>query len=670
MVGIDLFGENKKSVEQQSEMRRKKRECMRDWRNIQYAKRKATAAAENMVVNSSKRIRPGNVRPSPRLGQAAAATQSVATNSSKRIQRGSIKPAHRLNHAAEIRPQRSDGLRVLTDADEKRLFESCSKQLTNLNESACSVCDALHLKQDCVVIDVDTIDDVLMRHMRQRLKCRDGLNEVLKQQYDVSRFATSLSGMLLSMRGVKQENGKTFLRMCKPCLHSLKRSSRSNSPPKFAIANGLFMGLLPQGFADTTSIEHAMTNLAQPCHFISVTRGGSKRILKSHASACRAFAAPPATFLPVQVQNQDIVKVVIVGAMTPNQVAAIKKRHEVRLQRLQQLCEWYKRHNRLYANVEVSEMENIDVELLTRVTILQEEAQVDQATQLDETRIRFNGPLPIDSVSEAEETLEHNGNSLLGDFPDVAGLTGLDILLEQNARRQARTNLVVNRSNAFISDYEKSFWTYNFCELFPFGRGGFDENRQVPIGLEEFVRYCLRHSSRQFAFHSSFVFVAFDVIAKQRAFNAIRLRLQHNPQLGLSIASLDQNLIAQLCEYQRQRLDALRSHQKLPVAPTIAQGCYDFSSGIDTAVRAFWYSDKERQMFRTNLFSMASQFGQPSIFFTLSPCTSRMFSIAVLCGEIEAETVTQLHNNVNTLNTFTSAKLAALAGKNPCACAK
>jgi hypothetical protein len=197
-----------------------------------------------------------------------------------------------------------------------------------------------------------------------------------------------------------------------------------------------------------------------------------------------------------------------------------------------------------------------------------------------------------------------------------------------------------------------------------------DEPRSVDIGLVEYLRYCLRLSSCHFAMHYSFLFVAFDVIAKQRAFNAIGLRIKHNPRIATNSGALRGSDLEQLCAYQRERLEALRSHKRLPSVLQLPQSSYDFSSGVETAVRAFYGSDKERQTYRTNLFSMAVQYGQPSIFLTLSPCTSRLLTVANLCGEASADEISNFQRRVETLTSFTAAKLAALSGKNPYACTR
>lgn len=57
-----------------------------------------------------------------------------------------------------------------------------------------------------------------------------------------------------------------------------------------------------------------------------------------------------------------------------------------------------------------------------------------------------------------------------------------------------KTDVAVWRSSSILSDFEPVFWCYAFCEICPFGRGGLDEPRKVEIGIEEYLRYCLRLS--------------------------------------------------------------------------------------------------------------------------------------------------------------------------------
>lgn len=95
-----------------------------------------------------------------------------------------------------------------------------------------------------------------------------------------------LEGMLLSPKGIQNDSDldNPQVNVCDSCYKSLTSSS-VRGPPKFAIANGLFMGVLPVEFHDLTRTELSMTALAQSSHCISAIHGGSHKKLKSHSYA-------------------------------------------------------------------------------------------------------------------------------------------------------------------------------------------------------------------------------------------------------------------------------------------------------------------------------------------------------------------------------------------------
>jgi hypothetical protein len=81
----------------------------------------------------------------------------------------------------------------------------------------------------------------------------------------------SLSGSMLSKERVRAtHSGDIILNFSLSC----KSNLNDNSPPKFAIANGLFIGIFPAEFHDTTKTEHAMMNLAQSRAYVRTVFGG------------------------------------------------------------------------------------------------------------------------------------------------------------------------------------------------------------------------------------------------------------------------------------------------------------------------------------------------------------------------------------------------------------
>ncbi|POM81938.1 Hypothetical protein PHPALM_34 [Phytophthora palmivora] len=219
-----------------------------------------------------------------------------------------------------------------------------------MKERVCSVCDCFHRIDRMKFMRVHENSN-LLRVMKVRLRSQPNLPPGLQNCYDASDLNGALGGILLSRAGIIEFEGKVKLQICIPCKTSLLDKKRAH-PPKFAIANGLWMGRVPAIFEDSTFTENAMLKLSQPMHYISVVRGGKHSSLRSHAYFFRAEPAPPAQILPRDVVTQGLIGVTIVRAMTPEQQATTLKQYDVRVSRLQDQLDWYKKNNHLYANIE------------------------------------------------------------------------------------------------------------------------------------------------------------------------------------------------------------------------------------------------------------------------------------------------------------------------------
>jgi hypothetical protein len=98
--------------------------------------------------------------------------------------------------------------------------------------------------------------------------------------------------------------------------------------PKFAIANGLAIGILPSQFDNATITEHSLCNLGQSVVFVTTYVGGKHKSIRSHTYVMEAIPSPPVTMLPRKVIEEGCFKVVMVGAFTTEQEALIRKRHD------------------------------------------------------------------------------------------------------------------------------------------------------------------------------------------------------------------------------------------------------------------------------------------------------------------------------------------------------
>lgn len=554
----------------------------------------------------------------------------------------------------------------------RAIQEKCSRRLSNdyLGEMVCCVCDCWHPKRD-MFLRVMASCPVLIGAMKKRLKAPSGLPLKLMQCYDVSEQIPELGGLLLSLKGISNVDGRLALRICKPCYHSLV-SKRATHAPKFAIANGLYIGWLPDDFNDTNVTEHAMLNLAQPTKMLAVVRGGHHTAIRAHAYYFRADPAPPASLLPREVVADGTIGVTMVGFMTSKQKAATFKRYDVRVPRLVAQLKWYTENNELFKSRAVS----VCPDLATRSAYQQTQVVLDRcheessapsttvSQELDAACFRFNAPNPAHSnVTDVDETQELCSAALLTNFADESDSHRARKVLEKQ-------HVLVRRSSRIVSDFDNAFWVYAFVELFPFGRGGLDEPRPVKISLREYLRYCLRLSSHRHARHHSFTLVAFDVLARHESMKAVYLRARMSPAAVAEAAVVGRDALVRHLENEEARIKRLSTSAGVGSMQPTDESIRSLYSFISTGMSAHYGSNEERSRARSDLLAMQLAYGQPSLFFTMSPSSSSSFRVAAFAGGIEPGLLEAMNDELHDSFAMSKAKLGAEAACNPMACAR
>jgi hypothetical protein len=286
-----------------------------------------------------------------RARDRAAKRRRLSTNQNNRVVRTETlrgaslnETISRLDETLEIEPTREER--------KEEIYDACRERMSNeyLEEVVCCVCDCYHCVRDVVKKKFE--DGTLLDRMKARLNPPVGLPRPLLDPYDVSNLVPALTGILLSKVGVDSAGAVVSGVFCRPCYNSLM-TERVKGPPKFAVANGRFIGVLPSQFKDSTLTESAMLNLGQSTHCMSVVRGGQHKTIRSHSYVFRATPSPPSTMIPRDVVAQGVVSVRMVGSMTSRQKAAVMKKYTVRTMRLKTQGEWYTRHNRLFSTMGV-----------------------------------------------------------------------------------------------------------------------------------------------------------------------------------------------------------------------------------------------------------------------------------------------------------------------------
>ncbi|KUF78851.1 hypothetical protein AM587_10001925 [Phytophthora nicotianae] len=360
----------------------------------------------------------------------------------------------------------------------------------------------------------------------------------------------------------------------------------------------------------------------------------------------------------------------MVGSMAPLQEAATFKKYEARVQRLLEQLQWYQNHNHLFKRVEASDaFTKSNVATETQVALDRTDGTAGGASPgnvvgLDEACRRCNAPAPpFADAAEPDETEEITDVALVTDYNVGSDSKRVQAFIE-------RQNVIVRRSSSILSDFDPSFWVFVFVELNPFGRGGLDEPRGVPIGLCEYLKYCLRLYSRRHAKHHAFTLVAFDVLARHRSMQAVYLRAKMEPTVVGSRCDVDREELVAHLKRQEERLKLLSTNVIVGPCLQADQSIRNLYSFITTGMKASYGSNEERSQARSNLLYMQVQYGQPSIFFTLSPSSSSSLRVAAFAGDIDNSLLEAMTNTVQGSLYKTRAELGAAATSNPMPCAQ
>lgn len=287
------------------------------------------------------------------------------------------------------------------------------------------------------------------------------------------------------------------------------------------------------------------------------------------------------------------------------------------------------------------------------------------ADLLDAATQRFNAPSPAhENVhGEEDEACEQQAVGVVTDFEH-------EHEIEAGIRLLQGENVIVRRSSSIVSDFDKQYWALAFCELFPYGRGGYDEPRNIKIGLKEYIRHCLRLSTRKHVQHHGFLLTAFDVIARHNALDAVYLRGKLAPYTAISAAAVTREDLMAHLEFTKARLVPQQASGHGSAMLAGHKKVTGLFSSISTGLRAHWGSSEERIAARTNLLSMPLAFGQPAIFFTISPSTSTLYRIANLAGVIKRDLLDIIEDDITLHLEYTRARLGMIATANPVSCAR
>jgi len=394
----------------------------------------------------------------------------------------------------------------------------------------------------------------------------------------------------------------TCNRVCDHC----RRCIRKGKTPHLALANGLWLGKVPDELKSLRFVEKLLiARVRHTCSYVKVASGMRK--MKANIIAFESPIPKIYNILPPPREDMDdVLAILFTGPCKPTPEDLNRTPFLVRRNYVAKALEWLKLNHSDYADIEISSKNLSEYdENSPPVSIEYRESNINKFAE---------GTSVFDK--EVEDGTEEGECSF-----SVHGLTGeaLDTMttnaIKAHALRHLNNSgkiLAVGHSNKFESIWNNpQLYPQMFPWLFPYGLGGIGTTN---LSDKEHKRHLLMYHDKRFQVDINFPFVAFShaqmktsttqsfLLADQRRFGDIADRL----------LNVDQNVLANLTE-------KLAKGEHIKPETEAEKSCFQVIHDLDHVAGKMHGSTTSKKYMRNEIWSLINFIGAPYWYITLSP---------------------------------------------------
>lgn len=431
------------------------------------------------------------------------------------------------------------------------------------------------------------------------------------------------------------ESGSTYIRTCYQCWRSLEKDQL----PLFCIRTGFDYGCfsdMPNYLKNLTLVEERLISPFRTYGFIAkIIKNhisiANYRKTKGHIIVIPQDPAPLFTILPSrELRLYEVVKVMWVGKEKPTHAqlgASLQVRKEVVRIALLGL----KQHNPLYANIEIDHQllnewpESFIPSELVDSMVLIDDVEGDTAERSGYSDEVFDSDVieEEDLEQSIEETFSTSGLTSV-DFPkDSVGVSLIPALLSASKKTSSpqppsdnitHEPMIQVRPNTsvIVNDYtEPRLFPGTFPTLFWKKQPGHldHSSRECKISFHTWFSSLLKHHTRRFSRHPTFIHVAFDIANRHKVNSAANIVVKRRDWTKRSM-DIHQLTIDQLNTATQQLKDNL---------PVTIEPVFSLLSSCTSIGQFIPLSHENRQRMRANIKANIIRFGLPAIWLTINP---------------------------------------------------
>ena len=398
---------------------------------------------------------------------------------------------------------------------------------------------------------------------------------------------------------------------CDSLCDGCRKHLRNGRVPRNALANGLWLGPVPEELATLGFIEKLLIARVRinSC-FIRVASSGLRK-MTSHVIAFESPVPKVYRRLPPPMEDlDDVLAVLFTGPCKPTEKDFQRTPLLVRRKKVVQALEWLKLNHADYADLEIAydELERYPEDSLA-VSV---EYQHSQTTKIEEGTSKFDND-DGHGVYEGEcPFIVHGLTGVDYDTKSLNTLKGI-ALRHWNDRGAA---LAVSHGSTPLSIYNNpNLYPQIFPWLFPYGLGGIGS---TPLSDKTHKQHLLMYHDKRFQKDICFPFVAFShqqikasttgglLLAESRNFDSIANRL----------LSVNQDVLNDLAK-------RMSVGEVIKPSTDDEQTCFQLIRDLDHIDGKVDGSITSKKYMRNEIWSMSTYLSAPAWYLTLSPADNK-----------------------------------------------
>ena len=439
------------------------------------------------------------------------------------------------------------------------------------------------------------------------------------------RTSADLGGPILEpLLFPREETDKLngMLRFCSDCNKAVRLGRR----PEFAPANGLWVGDVPEHLPKLSFAEKLL--IAKERHNICVVQVNQRTRQRRMEANAVCFGHPISRVYevlpPTPEELEEVLVVTFIGNINPSENDIKLTPFCVRRSVVMKWLNFLKLNHPGYANIGISS-DNL---------MRYEDGKIPVSYAFVETKHLNFADLPTHAPGDSYEGITSFSDGNACAFA-VSGLTeaSIDTMTADQRRQAALKQLREGKALAIghaalptNTYYNSAMWVDAFPWLFPFGRGGLENEyllsstesakRKITLGLARHMRFLLMYWDQRFARDEHFMYIAHNVlqrrVASRTSYAKVKKRgFERTAYLMDTVKQ--ETLEAMLASMEKSKTNYVKAQSQ------DEENCIELLRHIEDAGFALDGSNASRKRYRNELRSLMMYAGAPSWFITFTP---------------------------------------------------